>query len=317
MSVPFSFVPGWKYEPKEIAATAQRFADAGVVTSFGADKPDLKGLHKSIKVTRNAHAEIKVFGKWTGSWHQNRGTCVAQGTTRAAWTSYLVALARGAIAGDPLSMSVEFTYAGSRVNIGRGQLGRGDGSFGGWAAEFLWKYGIFPRGVYGQWDLSKANEMVGVNLAVPGQGVPESVLKDPRCRKGIRCWSMNDLFDWRDLHASGRSGAICLNTLFAGQRDKNGCCRPSGQGGHCTEIKDYVVLPNGETVYIQQQSWGEGAITGPNKVPCIDGSEYELGPGCCAIYESDLQRAMRGGHESWGFDACDPWTEGIKPGEYA
>ncbi len=61
--------------------------------------------------------------------------------------------------------STEVAYAGSRYEIGYLERGNSrilyaDGSWGGYAVDFLLKYGMLPRGVYGDVDLTKYNPSI-------------------------------------------------------------------------------------------------------------------------------------------------------------
>jgi hypothetical protein len=312
-----TFVPGWTYQPQAIEAVRSEFAAEGLPVSFADGRPDLKDYHKQFVKSSICESELKLFGKFLDSWTQARGTCVSQGTGRACQFANFAAIVKGVVAGDPLQIAAEPIYGGSRVNIGGGQLGGGDGSIGAWAARYVHKYGVHCKGVYGRFDLSNANEMVGVNWGMPRQGVPAEVLNDPKVRKGIRAYECETIEQVWDALCADSACALCCNTLFSGRRDSNGCLRPSGSGGHCTGLVDYVVAKNGEPITIYQQSWGNGAISGSDEIECKDGSIYKLGPGRCGIYLSDMKRCIRdGGSELWCFSASSPWVDGVKPGEY-
>lgn len=313
---PATFVPGWAYDPAEIDKTREWFRSQGRSPFLADGRPDLKNYHQQFQRTAICESELKLFGQWLPSWSQQRGTCVSQGNGRAAQFAIFAALVGGRMAGGPRQVCPEWIYAGSRVNIGGGQLGGGDGSIGSWAAQYLHKYGIHPRGVYGSYDLSQPNEMVGVRLGNPGGGVPREVLDDPRHRTGIECWECQSLEECWDSIAAECPIAICCNDLYSGQRDSNGCCRMSGNGGHCTALVDFVVDRQNRIITVHQQSWGNGAYSGPDEIPCADGSVYKLGPGRCGIYADDLRRSIRGGGaELWGLSAADPWAEDVDPGK--
>ena len=70
--------------------------------------------------------------------------------------------------------SVEYTYASSRVEIGRGQI-RGDGSTGEWVAQSMQKLGLLPRGLYGKHDLRVYDGNKGRAWGRPGVGVPDEL----------------------------------------------------------------------------------------------------------------------------------------------
>jgi len=316
-----AFVPGWSYQPKEIEAVREEFRSEGRSPFLADGRPELKDYHKRVKKTRICAAELILFGgQFLPSWLQHRGTCVGQGTARTCQSSNNAALAYGKIAGTPQQMCPEVIYAGSRVQIGNGRLGRGDGSIGGWAARFVHKYGLVPRGVYGPYDLRQPQEMLGVDWGNPGRGVPDVILNDPRVRGGVSAFEAQSIEDaWDGMAADDAATALCCDTLFSGRRDSNGCLRPSGSGGHCTELVDFVEDMQGQIITIYQQSWGDDAITGTDVIKCSDGSEYKLGPGRCGVYPDDMHKIVRSdsGCEMWVLTACDPWTDGVNPGEMA
>ena len=50
--------------------------------------------------------------------------------------------------------ATEDIYAGSRVQIGKGQIGSDDGSLGAWAAKYVNTFGALTRKKYGNIDLT-------------------------------------------------------------------------------------------------------------------------------------------------------------------
>lgn len=309
-----AFTPGWTYDPAAIEAGRDEFRSLGIQSFLADGRPDLKDYHKQFTRTRNADAELELFGKFLPHDRQQYGTCVARGTYRALQTAYYRALVSGKIAGSPVQLCYEQIYGGSRVQIGQGRL-RGAGSYGVWAAMFTHKYGVFPRGVYGSLDLSASREDVAVDWG--DRGVPPSVLSDTRSRKGVSCYEATTLEQMCDALAAECVAACCAGVIWGTQRDQNGCCRIGGEGGHCTEFVDFVVDYKSRLISIQQQSWTV-EITGPDRIKLLDGSEYQLGPGRFGVYPEEFRSAFeQQGSEIWCFGACEPWTDGINPGEMA
>ena len=87
--------------------------------------------------------EQKILGKLLPTWNQGQvGSCVSHGTGRAFQDTLLAQIAMGKAEQWPGSeVCREGIYGGSRVEIGGGRLGGGDGSVGAWAADWLTKWG--------------------------------------------------------------------------------------------------------------------------------------------------------------------------------
>ena len=85
------------------------------------------------------------------------GSCVAMGTARAIEYTICAEIANGQKE-EFAKLVEEIIYGGSRVEIGGGRLGYGDGSIGAWAASFVKKYGILDRRVHGKYDFTKYSE---------------------------------------------------------------------------------------------------------------------------------------------------------------
>jgi len=146
-------------------AADQRMADAGIKVEFRVGQSQFNGRWEALK----AKGVLGVFLWQQGlkfrpykPHAQRRGTCVGRGAHTALNASYLHSLGNKLAFGKPVEIAWEPAYVGSRIIVGKGQLGSGDGSCGPWIAEFLAGIngvgGFAKRGVYGSADLSQTNE---------------------------------------------------------------------------------------------------------------------------------------------------------------
>lgn len=302
---------GWHYRPGEIEAYCRARNDAGDPVSFGAARPELKGFWQQC-VSRGItgiflqDAERELFGENRPADFQQRGTCVSRGTYRACQDSWLYSLARKGTIGRPVLIAYEPIYAGSRVNVGRGQLGGEDGSVGAWAAQYVHDYGLLERAVYGSVDLSESREDLAVAWGAPGRGVPGELLQASSPFRAISHKAEN-VEELADCIAAGYAVAFCSNTLW-GDRDGSGMARPSGRGGHCEEVCGVFLTADGDLGFVRQQSWGVRP-RGPDVLSCKGGAMKTLRQGAYGAYAADLQRALQQG-EAWAFEIRTGWRPG-------
>lgn len=83
----------------------------------------------------------KVLGKHTPNYRQEIGDCVSFGMKNVVEYMSCVQIVQGARQ-EFKYVFPPFIYGISRVQIGGGRLGNGDGSLGSWAAEGVRRYGI-------------------------------------------------------------------------------------------------------------------------------------------------------------------------------
>jgi len=188
----------------------------------------------------------------------NIGSCVGFGVTAAVEGSLVYRIYTGAKE-EFKETCQEVVYGGSRVEIGKGRLGRGDGSIVAWAAQFVKDYGILPRGIYGKWDLSKYN--IKTCSTFGSSGVPDEIESDVKKFpvKGItriRSWE-----DAKKAMAQGYFLAVGSSQGFTMRRDEYGFCKATGTWQHCMAIWGYQTGPK-EGGWIKN-SWGANAHTGP------------------------------------------------------
>lgn len=251
MSSPY--VPGWEYLPEAVHAVrqAQPLPTFGMTpANFAGDIPDHVFLWESDR---------KVLGSVLPPKNQGSvGSCVSFGTNTAIRRTMLTEIMMGE-AEEFKDIVEEVTYGGSRVEIGGGRIS-GDGSVGGWAAEFVKRWGVVSRGSYGNYDLSNYSESRCREFG--RSGVPsdlEVVAKAHPVKNITQVMSWNEA---KKALASGYGIAICSNQGFSMKRDANGVCRPSGSWAHCMALDGYIVVNGSEYGHIEN-SWGADAHTGP------------------------------------------------------
>ena len=292
---------GWVRDDDEVSRIKGELRDAYGSISFGDNNPPIRGTAKRL-MDRGVFGvfpwenERKLFGKLRPAFHQKRGTCVSQGTGRAMQDNWYAALAGQAEIGEPVDLAIEALYGASRVQIGKGKLGSGDGSTGAWAAMAAHDYGVPPRGVYGEFDLRKPREDLSVKWGMPGVGTPAIVLQGGH---GVlsKWWDVTTLEDLIDLAAAGFAFAFCGSKTY-GPKSAAGISRMNSPAAHCTEGLGWCVTDGGEHLIGGQQSWGPGQPMGPNQIK-FKGGTHELREGMCFVPAEDYFNQLRSGGEIW------------------
>ena len=289
---------GYVYDPDKIAAAKERMTSAGYAVSFDADRPQLNGHWERLKsrgvtMVLAQVDELKATGVNRLSNEQRRGTCVGQGSGRSIVDKLNSMIADKSIICNPTEVAAEVMYGyerkkhWSQTHPWGCQCGNcPDGLTGQDAAEFYATMGVVPRGIYGGVDLSKPNEQLAITWN--NIGVPSNLLEVASNHK-IICHASQTWDEYADAIAAKHWGWVCLPGIFQAQSvDEFGCCRRDGNEWHCTECCGIVVLPNGETAFIMQQSWGN-AIKYPRTIQAASGP-LELRQGSYAVRQSELER---------------------------
>lgn len=186
--------------------------------------------------------------------------CVSFGTNKAVESTMAVEIALKGEAEEWKDIAQEVTYGGSRVEVGNGRI-RGDGSVGAWAAEFVRRWGVVARGVYGSVDLSAYSEQRCREYG--DKGVPAELETLAREHPVKDTTLVTTRADAKKMLAAGYGLAVCSNQGFSMTRDANGVCRPSGNWGHCMAIDGYHTDAAGDLWFHVVNSWGPDAHTGP------------------------------------------------------
>ena len=124
---------GWRHDHAEEAFKSLRHR-------FMATFPLTKG--PAVKGPPIWDYAKQVYGKHLPTWFQETGDCVSMGATNAG--QYLSCLQIGLLRKEQKFRLwyPPYIYGTSRIDIGRGQLGRGAGSTGAWAVEAMRKLGV-------------------------------------------------------------------------------------------------------------------------------------------------------------------------------
>lgn len=307
-----AFHVGWVYDEQQIAASVDRLTAEGHVVSFADATPALRGYWQSLQARgyRGVWAqddELKVLGHHRETNTQSRGTCVWQGTSRAAEDVHLSRIADGAVVGRYALLAYEAGYGGCRQQFGWGashpwgcRCGRcPDGLVGANAAEWLATTGIIERGIYGNVDLTHPREDLAITWGNAG-GIPQPLI-DASTHHKFRAHRAHDLDEFADGLAAKCWGAVCLPVIFDGSKhDADGFCLPSGRGGHCTECCAVLLDSAYEDAFGFQQSWPLDAVRFPKEIAYAGGTKA-LRPGAYVVRRATLEPYLNES-EFWLFD---------------
>jgi len=157
---------GWLQIPgvSDYAPRASRFTQA--IRGASAGKASvLWPIYEKVTGT-------KFYPNFQGSY----GTCCGEaGTMGAQFVSAIQIAEKKRPEEHKGPFSVEYTYASSRVEVGRGQIRRGDGSSGEWTAQSMQRLGLLPRGKYGKYDLRVHDGATARAWGRSGVGVPDEL----------------------------------------------------------------------------------------------------------------------------------------------
>jgi hypothetical protein len=295
---------GWSNLPGQVEALLAKLP----APTFAAAAPNLVGIGDGKNVFL-WEAEQQVLGSLLPCLEQKRGTCVAYGLARAIEDLIFSEIHWGQEAeGWKGRISTEILYAGSRVEIGKGQIGgeRDDGSMGSWAAEFVQKYGVLNRGVYGSIDLTNADDELACKWGARGVGVPDGLEPLVRQHPIKDITQITSYADARDAIASGHPVTAASSVGFTEQRDANGFCVPKGRWDHQMMYRGAGIAKGGVPFLVQQQSWGTHSPTGPDRVTLEDGRSIMLPSGCFCVRAEHSEKQFKSG-DCWTYAGLTGW----------
>ncbi len=206
--------------------------------------------------------------------------------------------------------ATEPIYGGSRVEIGRGRLGSGDGSIGAWAARCVSEYGTLLREKYGRHDLRRYSGSKAREWGHPRGGIPDEL--EPTSREHpVRTVSLNQSYEEaRDSIANGYPVPVCSMQGFQSRRDKDGFAKPSGSWAHCMcfiAVDDKHRRPG----LLCMNSWGGHWISGPKRHGQPDGSFWADADTCDRMLRRDPDSYSLSGFEGYrrqDFSFMDVWA---------
>lgn len=195
----------------------------------------------------------------------------------------------------------EDIYGGSRINIGHGELGSDDGSFGAWAARYVSEIGTLIRIPYSNIDLSVYDSNKSKQWGNPGNGVPASLLIEAKKHK-IKTVSLVKTYEEvRDAVANGYAVTIASNQGFTTTRDKEGFAYAQGSWGHQMVITACDDIGEGcskrRPGVLVQNSWGKEWIVGPKRHDQPDGSFW--------VDADVIEARVLSNGDSWAFSDYD------------
>lgn len=167
--------------------------------------------------------------------------------------------------------ATEPLYAFSRVEVGGGRLGNGDGSIGAWMAKAVSEYGTLLREKYDSYDLRKYSGSKARDWGRKGRGVPD--ILEPTAREHpVRTVSLVTSYEEaRDAIANGFPVPVCSMQGFRDKRDKEGFSKPSGSWAHCMCFVAVDDKHKREGL-LCVNSWGPNWISGPKRHGQPEGS---------------------------------------------
>lgn len=158
--------------------------------------------------------------------------------------------------------STEDIYGGSRILIGNGSLGRGGGSTGSWAAQYVLKYGTLLRKKYGDIDLSKYSARRADEWGM--RGVPRELLpvaEEHQIKEYtiVRTWE-----ECRDSLYNGYPITIASNRGFSGKLDSKGCLLGNASWPHQMYLID-MIDDDGDPRALLVNSWPVNWVQNANR----------------------------------------------------
>lgn len=257
---------GWINNPEAVTATLERMPRAiladhnQAIAGTGEGKVAL--LYEAV---RQLHGSFPIN-------NQTVGDCVSMG---AAGCAQVLMATDIVLRGDREEwmglVATEPIYAGSRVEVGGGQLGNSDGSVGAWAAKWMTDWGIIVRGKYGMIDLTEYSGQRAREWGRRGVGCPdelEPIAREHPIKTASKCTSYEQA---RDAIVNGYPVSVASMVGFNDRRDSDGFLRRSGSWAHqmyFAGVDDDYKRPG----LLCVNSWGLSWVSGPTRHNQPEGS---------------------------------------------
>jgi len=289
VSTESQFPQGWIDDPAAVDQVVSQLShpilgdDLPHLADSGKDKTVL--LHKAVE---------RIFDTYPIGYQQI-GDCVSFGCGYAVLALMCVEIVIGGEQEDvPAIVATEPIYAGSRVEVGGGRLGYGDGSIGAWAAKWVTEWGILLRQKYGAIDLTEYSGRRAKDWGGPRAGCPdelEPIAREHPVREVTKVTSYEEA---RDAIANGYPVSVASMQGFASRRDDAGFARASGRWAHQMYFVacDDVSRPG----LLCVNSWGRNWISGPKRHGQPDGSFW---------VDADVADRMLGAGDSFAYASCE------------
>jgi hypothetical protein len=286
---------GWADLPDEVEAVSQTltypvFSDTPLAQAMTVS--DIPEETLAWRVWRT------VTGKdWPELNQLNAGTCCAFATVHALMET----IAAEILLGDPeapVIPSPEVIYAISRVNVGGGRLGRGDGSTGAWVAKAARDFGLVEMTQIGEYDLSKYSP--GRAQDWGWRGVPKVILEAAKAHPITDITQIRTFDEACIAIASGKGIIIASSIGYNGRRDSEGFIKPSGRWLHAMNGNSYTRRPGKRWGLFILNSWGFRYHTGGLSHP-------DMPPGGFWVDPEHFERMARQG-DTWAVAGVNGWT---------
>jgi len=204
--------------------------------------------------------------------------------------------------------ATEPLYAASRVEIGRGQLGNGDGSIGAWMAKAVRQYGTLLRKKYDPYDFTTYSGRKAKEWGRPRAGVPDEL--EPRMREHTvnQVSLVTSYEEARDAICNGFPVPVCSNQGFKSKRDSKGFARAQGSWKHCMLFMG-ADDADGRPGLLCMNSWGPNWISGPKRHGQPEGSFWVDADTCDRMLRQNDSFAMSqfAGYPSQELPDPFPW----------
>lgn len=196
----------------------------------------------------------KVLGKPLPFRNQGDiGSCVSFGTASAVEATMLCEIYLGQLE-EYKDVVQEAIYGGSRVEVGKGKLGRGDGSVGAWAAQWVRQWGILPREIVDGYNLTTYN--IPLCREWGAKGVPAVLETESKKHPVLETTPVTTWEQAKKCLAQGYGISICSNQGFSTTRNSDGVAAPRGTWAHCMCLLGYKTIGKNEYGWIKN-SWGQ------------------------------------------------------------
>lgn len=269
--------------------------------------------------------EEKVLGKRLATWNQGSvGSCVSHGTGRAYQDVLLAQIATGAAEQWPgFEVCREAIYGGSRVEVGGGRLGRGDGSVGAWAADYMTKWGggiLYKK--YAEVDLSGGYSEARCR-DWGYKGVPDNIERIAKENPVKEATLVTSLAGLTAAIRALKFVSICGSKGRTMQRRPGGWCPVEGSWAHCQAIRGRCLVQGGSNspfggdgafpyagnveAFEYGNSWGDYLKDLNNLVTLASGKTYTLPAGHYLSHPSEIESELRQ-EDTFAFAGAKGWV---------